>query len=94
MLRPALTPSKDGYDVNGAFCTSGLVSPDLNPIDEAFSKVKGVFAQSRGLQPRGLGGGTGCSDLGGNSLARPRFLRTLWARDAGSTAMMNAVYVA
>jgi hypothetical protein len=27
MLRLEVTPSEEGYEVNGAFCTSGLTSP-------------------------------------------------------------------
>ena len=41
-------------------------SPDLNPIEEAFSKIKGLSsAKSRGPHPRGPGRGDGASALGG-----------------------------
>jgi len=53
-------------------------SPDLNPIEEAFSKVKALFvAAGRSTNPRGAGRGAGPGVGRGDGPRRPRVLRAL-----------------
>ena len=68
-------------------------SPDLNPIEEAFSKVKALLRQAGArtrealILDRSDGEGVGCGDYEGH----PRVLRALWIPPSGPTFMTTAV---
>ena len=66
-------------------------SPNLNPIEEAFAKVKGAVAPVRRAHAegpdRGDGEGGGCGDGSG----RQRALRVLWLPLDGSISMPTAL---
>jgi transposase len=49
-------------------------SPDLNPIDEAFSKIKSILRKAIARAGRLSGGSDGRGDLGGNCSGCPGFL--------------------
>ena len=52
--------------------------PDLNPIEEAFSKIKGILRQDRSPRQGGSGGSAGRGPQCGKCSGRPGFLRALW----------------
>jgi hypothetical protein len=67
-------------------------SPDLNPIEEAFSKIKGIV---RKLWQRALSRGVERSDSGGalghHARGCRRMVYSLWLRGRGSILVNAAV---
>jgi DDE superfamily endonuclease len=64
-------------------------SPDLNPIEEAFSKVRGVPQKGCGAHARGPGGSDGRGALGGHAPGRQGVVRSLWLRVLRGPILMN-----
>jgi transposase len=56
-------------------------SPDYNPIEEAFSKIKALLRKAAART----------RDLGGHRPRRPELLRALWLPSLGSASMKYAV---
>ena len=65
-------------------------SPDLNSIEEVFSKVKAAVAADRGSKLHGTPRGAGHSSFGGHLSGHPRLLRAL-RLPAGSSTVMRGV---
>ena len=65
-------------------------SPDFDPIEQAFSKVKGLLRRAE-ARPRIADRGYGCGALCGVGSGRPGFLRALRLPFVGSTAMTAAL---
>ena len=67
-------------------------SPDLNPIEEAFSKIKGILRKVEARTTReALDGSCGSCALIGYRRRGAGLLRTLRLRHTGSIIMTNAV---
>ncbi len=67
-------------------------SPDLNPIEEAFSQIKGVLRRAAARTRRALVEAMcTASDIRGWCSGRSKLLRALRLLSAGSTSMMDAV---
>ena len=69
-------------------------SPDLNPIEEAFSKVKRILAEGRIPNAGGFGRSDRCCDFGCYGKGCSWLLRALRLRHSGSIVMTNAVRTA
>ena len=65
-------------------------SPDLNPIEEAFSKIKGIV-RKRSQEPGGIDRSDGQCARRDHVPGRERLLRALRAPSTGSTVMIDAV---
>jgi transposase len=65
-------------------------SPDLSPIEEAFSKLK-TLLRCAAAHPRGAGRGHWCRPGGDHRPRCPRLVRPLWLPHHGSTLMNIAV---
>jgi transposase len=68
-------------------------SPDFNPIEEAFSKIKGTVrgAPSRSAHEGGFGGGVGRSAFGGQRPGSSRLFRACWLLSTSPTTVKRAV---
>lgn len=66
-------------------------SPELNPIEEAFSKIKNRCQEGRCAHPRGAKRGHLRGDLGHHARRRGGLVRTLRLPTTGSTVMNSAV---
>jgi transposase len=66
-------------------------SPDYNPIEEAFSKIKGLLRKAQARTKEALMRGAGGGDLGSDGRGRLGLLRALRLSSSGSPAMTNAV---
>jgi hypothetical protein len=65
-------------------------SPDLNPIEEAFSKVKGLLRRAE-AHTRGPVGSDGAGVVSGHGAGRAGLLRALWLPPTMTTAVMKVV---
>jgi len=65
-------------------------SPHFNPIEQAFSTLKGLLRQAE-AHPSGADRGDGEGALGAHGLGRTGFLCSLRLPRGGSTAMTNAL---
>jgi transposase len=66
-------------------------SPDFNPIEEAFAKIKGILRQSRSSQPRGPHRDHRSGDLSHQCSGCTGVLRALRIPCYGSTVLIAAV---
>ena len=66
-------------------------SPDLNPIEEAFSKIKALVRKEGARVREALVEAIGRALSGGHARRCGRLLRPRWLSAAGSTLMSTAV---
>jgi transposase len=66
-------------------------SPDLNPIEEAFSKIKGLLRKAEARSRERSMGANRWGDLGGHTPRREGLLRAPWLPISGSATMTNAL---
>ncbi len=66
-------------------------SPDLNPIEQAFSKVKGLLRQAEARTREALGGGDGAGALRGHHARGVRLPQPLRLPRPGPTTMTDAL---
>jgi hypothetical protein len=64
-------------------------SPDFSPIEEAFSKIKGILTEGPNPNPRGPGGLLAWRSRR-SAPERLWLIRALWVRLSGSIVMTNA----